>query len=173
MAALRKMLGSLEDPSVKELMRVIETQSKTTLAAWSAAYMREHVLPVLADCGDTRPEAAIAAVEAYIRGERTLKELKPFLADARTASRELTTTPVVQAAARAIGVAAAVIMTPTGALGWTFYNAAVYAYRTAGTDSTREEQDRLAAEEMQRVLASLRAAAVDNEPNPVKVDWGC
>ena len=31
MAKLRKMLGSLEDPSVVALMRLIETQSKGTL----------------------------------------------------------------------------------------------------------------------------------------------
>ena len=173
MAALRKMLGSLDDPAVKELMGLMETQSKTTLAAWSAAYVRAHMLPVLAACGDARPEAAIDAVEACLRGERTLKDIKPALTDARTAAKELTATPVVQAAARAIGTAAAVLSTPTNALGWTFYNAAVYAFMTAGVDSSREEQDRLASEEMQRVLASLRAAAIPDEPNPVKLDWGC
>ena len=173
MAALRKMLGSLEDPSVIELMRLMETQSKETLAAWAADYVRTHVLPVLADCGDERPKAAIDAVEACLRGERTLKEIKPALTGARTAAKELTATPIVQAAARSIGTAAAVLLTPTNALGWTFYNAAVYAFMTAGVDSSREEQDRLASEEMQRVLASLMDAAIPDEPNPAKLDWGC
>lgn len=117
MAVLRKMLGSLEDPTVKELMRLMETQSKKTLAAWSAAYAREHLLPVLAQCSDDRPKAALDAVEACLRGERSLNEIKPALTAARTASRELTATPIVQAAAGAVGTAAAVLVTPTNALG--------------------------------------------------------
>ena len=40
MAKLRKMLGSVEDPAVRELMGLIETQSRTTLTRWAAAYSR-------------------------------------------------------------------------------------------------------------------------------------
>ncbi len=36
MAKLRKMLGRADDPQIIQLMRLIETQSKTTLAAWAA-----------------------------------------------------------------------------------------------------------------------------------------
>ena len=46
MAKLRKMLGSLDDPSVAALMRLIETQSRETLAKWAADYTETHYLPV-------------------------------------------------------------------------------------------------------------------------------
>lgn len=173
MAGLRKMLGALDDPSVVELMRLMETQSRQTLAAWAAAQAEARLLPYLADCGDERPSQAVAAARACAAGERPLKEIKPLLTAARTASRELTATPVIQAAARGVGTACAVLLTPTNALGWVFYAAAAYAFAAAGTDSTREEQDRLAAEELERILDTLRACAVADEKDPVKLDWGC
>lgn len=43
MAKLRKMLGDINDPSVVELMQVMETQSKTTLARWAIDYVKEHI----------------------------------------------------------------------------------------------------------------------------------
>ena len=46
MAKLRKMLGSVEDPAVRELMGLIETQSRTTLTRWAAAYTAEQYLPL-------------------------------------------------------------------------------------------------------------------------------
>lgn len=173
MAALRKMLGSMDDPSIREMMHLMETQSKQTLAAWAAAQAEVRLLPHLADCGDDRPAQAVAAARACAAGERLLREIKPLLTAARTASRELTATPVIQAAARGVGTACAVMLTPTNALGWVFYAAAAYAFAAAGIDSTREEQDRLASEELARILDTLRACAVADEPDPVKLDWGC
>ena len=57
MAKLRKMLGSVEDPAVRELMGLIETQSRTTLTRWAAAYTAEQYLP-LTGGGNGRPSAA-------------------------------------------------------------------------------------------------------------------
>ena len=90
MAKLRKMLGSADAPGVVALMRQMETQSRETLARWSAGY-----------------------------------------APLRDAARQ-ETAPAVQAALRAIGTAAAVMQTPTNALGMTFYAAAALAYHTLG-----------------------------------------
>ena len=46
MAKLRKMLGRADDPEVVALMRLIETQSRRTLACFAADYARENWLPV-------------------------------------------------------------------------------------------------------------------------------
>lgn len=172
MAALRKMLGSLEDPSVIALMRLIETQSKPTLTAWAAHAVREGMLPLL-DSADERPLAAIDAAEAFARGERSLMEVKPVLTEARKAAQELNATPVQQAAARAIGTACATAITPTNALGFTFYYAAAAAYHQVGTGADAATYDALASEIVAGLLASLHACAAVDEPNPVKVDWGC
>ena len=76
-------------------------------------------------------------------------------------------------AARALSVACAVIQTPTNALGFSFYSAAASAYHQAGLTETAQTYDRLADAEFENILASLQAAAVPDEPNPVKIDWNC
>ena len=100
MAKLRKMLGSVEDPAVRELMGLIETQSRTTLTRWAAAYTAEQYLP-LTGGEDGRLSGAVEAVSANLRGDLTLKEAKVLLAEARKAAQE-ETDPVRQAAARAV-----------------------------------------------------------------------
>lgn len=174
MAALRKMLGDLADPSVVALMRLIETQSKMTLAAWAANEARVTLLPLLAKTGssDLRPSAAIDGVEACLAGTLPLKELKPLLADARKAGQELNDNPVQQAAARAVGTAAAVLTTPTNALGYTFYLCAAVAYDRLGLDAPQADYDAAASREG-RLLADLQACAIPDEPSPAKVNWGC
>ena len=116
--------------------------------------------------------AAVEAVSANLRGDLTLKEAKVLLAEARKAAQE-ETDPVRQAAARAVSTACGTLTTPTNALGFAFYGAAAWAYHTAGTEAAREERDRLAQEELERILTSLRRAAVPDEADPVNVNWNC
>jgi len=42
-----------------------------------------------------------------------------------------------------------------------------------GFDETPEVYDQIAAEECAKMEAALRAVAVDDEPNPAKINWGC
>lgn len=168
--ALRKMLGSVDHPAVIRLMRLIETQSKTTLAAFAADYVEKHYLPIAGE--DERLQAALAAVDAHLRGDMSLKELKPLLREARTAAQE-EKNPICQAAKRAIATATAVITTPTNALGFVFYGAAAFAYDTAGVSAPPACYDELASQELERILAALEAAAIPDEPDPVQVNWGC
>lgn len=171
MTKLRKMLGSVEDPAVRALMALIETQSRTTLTRWAVSCAAERYLP-LTEGKDGRLPAAVEAVRANLRGELTLKEAKALLAEARKAAQE-ETDPIRQAAARAVSTACGTLTTPTNALGFAFYGAAAWAYHTAGTEAPREGHDRFAREELGRVLDSLREAAVPDEADPVKVSWNC
>ena len=172
---LRKMLGSPTTPEVVDLMRLIETQSKSTLAAWAATYAREHYLPILSahELADERLAGALATEEAWASGEATLKDVRARVRDAQTAAREAVADPVVQAAARAIATASAVAATPTGALGFTFYGVAAVAYDELGLEAAPDAYDARAREEFARILSSLEKAAVADEPNPVRVDWNC
>ena len=54
-----------------------------------------------------------------------------------------------------------------------FYSTAANAYHQAGLTETAQTYDRLADAEFENILASLQAAAVPDEPNPVKIDWNC
>ena len=165
MAKLRKMLGDPTGPRAKALMALIDTQSASTLGRWAAAYAEERYLPILSrrrsgQPVDDRFATAIKQAIACADGNATLKDTKPALRAA-------------QAAARAISTACGVIQTPTNALGFAFYGAAAAAYDEAGLSADSAEYERLADMEFDRIIASLRHAAVENEPHPVKVRWNC
>lgn len=175
MAKLRKMLGDLEDPSIKALMKLIETQSKTTLAEWSIRYAEEHFLGIFEKAYPDNLcfREVIAAVREYLEGSRKLAEVKPFLREAAQTAREADANPAAQAAARAVATACAVIQTPTNALGYTFYGAAAVVYDKAGLLEKQQVYDEMASREFERILESLKKAAVADEPNPVKINWNC
>lgn len=175
MAKLRKMLCKLDDPSIIALMDLMETQSKKTLAQWSIDYAQAHFLGIYEKAfpGDTGLREAIAAAQDFLAGRRTLKEVKPFLKNANQIARDCGDAPAAQAAARAVATACAVIQTPTSALGYTFYGVAAVVYDRDGLDQTQEFYDAQAAEEFKNILSSLRAAAVPDEADPVKIQWNC
>lgn len=175
MAKLRKMLCKLDDPSIMALMDLIQTQSKKTLAQWSINYAQDHFLGIYEKAfpGNTELREAIVAVRDFLAGRRPIKEVKPFLKNANEIARNCGEAPAAQAAARAVATACAVIQTPTNALGYTFYGVAAVVYDREGLDKTPEFYDAQAAEEFKNILASLRAAAVPDEADPVKIQWNC
>lgn len=175
MAKLRKMLGDVRSQECADMMALIETQSKATLAAWAVDYARRRYLPVYekASPGDGRLENTIHACGEYLQGMRKLAEVKPLLREAAQIAREAGENPVAQAAARAVSTACATVQTPTNALGFLFYGAAAVAYGKAGLSEPAETYDAFASKEFRRALADLRDAAVPDEPNPAKINWNC
>lgn len=168
MARLRKMLGSAQHPTVIALMRLIETQSHRTLAAWALRCAQERYLPLTQD-----PALAegIRAVQDWLAGA-PLKSVKPALRTAAQVAR-LVEDPICQAASRAVATACGVIQTPTNALGFTFYGVAARAYSQAGVEASAAVYDALADEEFAALLALLKDAAIPDEQGPVKIDWNC
>ena len=174
MAKLRKMLGDIQSPSVIALMRLIETQSKETLARWAIEYAMTNCRTLYKDTypTDTRLSDAVTAVEGYLGGEIKLKDIKPYLREAATAAKEAEGV-VEQAAARAIATACAVVQTPTNALGYTFYCVAAMVYARVGLEQEQEVYNTQAEEGFKEVLKSLEVIAVQDESNPVRVNWNC
>ena len=72
--------------------------------------------------------------------------------------------------ARAIGQSASAIHSASHSIGLAFYGALAAAYDTLGTNVPWEQLERRAAEECGRMLDSLRAVAVEDEPNPAKIN---
>lgn len=172
----RKMLGAVDSPYIVSLMRLIETQSKATIASWCMDYCETHILPIFEKhCpGDSRPRSAIAAGRDWFEGRKKLAEVKNIiLNECHAAARELDGNPAAQAAARACGQAAACFHTPTHSLGLAFYGAAAIAYDCVGINEKPDVYDQIAAEECAKMEAVLRAVAVENEPNPAKIKWNC
>ena len=172
MAKLRKMLGSADAPGVVALMRHMETQSRETLARWSAGYARESLLPIClaAHPQEILPARLLEAATEWAGGRCDGKTIKPLIAALREAARQ-ETAPAVQAALRAIGTAAAVMQTPTNALGMTFYAAAALAYQALGENASTAAYDACAEKRFADMLASLQAVSVPGETHPAQLDW--
>lgn len=175
MAKLRKMMGSADSPYIVSLMRLIETQSKSTLAEWAIDYAEENFIPIYDKDfpDDPRAREALGAARDWLDGIIKLPEAKKKILDAHSAAREAEGHPAAQAAVRAVGQAAAVIHAPTHSIGMAFYGSAAIAYDRAGLDKTNEEYDEIAERECTRMEAALRAISVDDEPNPAKLNWNC
>ncbi len=173
---LRKTLGDWREPYIQSLMRLIETQSKATIAQWCLGYAEAHMLPIYLKYypGDERPRMALTASRDWFEGKKKLPEVRQIiLHECHAAAREAEASPAAQAAARACGQAAACFHAPTHSLGLAFYGAAAIAYDRVGIAETAEVYEKIAAEECAKMEAALRAIAVENEPNPAKIKWNC
>lgn len=75
MVKIRKMLGKADSPHIICLMRLIETQSKATIAHWCIDYTQGHILSIYeaAYPGDSRPRDALEAAKAWLAGEESAK----------------------------------------------------------------------------------------------------
>jgi hypothetical protein len=176
MAKLRKMLGSADAPYIVSLMRLIETQSKITISNWCIDYAGEHILPIYEKLcpEDSRPRTALDVARDWLAGNVKLPEVRRIiLNECHAAAREAEGNPAAQAAARTCGQAAACIHTPTHSLGLAFYGAAAVAYDRVGIKEKPEVYEQIASEECAKMEAALRAVAVENEPNPAKINWNC
>jgi hypothetical protein len=174
-AKYRKMLGDWEAPYMQSLIRLVETQSKTTLAKWCTDYSELRLLPIY-ECaypGDLRPRNALAAAREWLGGRIKLPQAKAIILECHAAAREAETNPAAQAAARAIGQCASTIHSASHCAGLALYGALAVAYDTAGINSDWSELERIAAGECGHMEAELRALAVKNEPNPAKMIWNC
>lgn len=171
MPKLRKMLGDPRSENCLAMMQLIETQSKTTLAAWAMDFAAQRYLPI---CREEYPrmEEILENCRRNVRENVPLSRSKPLLREAAALARE-DKGPAAQAAARAAAVACTVMQTPTGALGFLFYGAAAWAYAHAGAGKTEAEYQELAEAEFAEAHRSLSACAVENESDPVRVNWNC
>ena len=172
----RKMLNDINAPYLQSLMRLIETQSKLTLAHWSIDYALEHMLPIYAKAypSNERPKHALDAAEDWLTGKVKLPFVKNIiLNECHAAAREAENNPAAQAAARTCGQAAATIHAPTHSLGLALYGALAVAYDKLGIDAYWDSLVSAAAEECTKMEAALQVVAVENEPNPAKINWKC
>lgn len=175
MAKPRKMLSDWKAPYIQSLMKLIETQSKATLAVWSLDYCDQVILPLWSKQypDDLRPQAAINAAHEWLSGKIKLPQAKAAILECHTAARESEGNPVAQAAARAIGQCASTIHSAQHCIGLAFYGALAVAYDSLGIAASWDQIEESAAEECGRMEAALRAVAVENEQNPAKIDWKC
>ena len=175
MPKARKMLNNWDAPYLQALMRLIETQSKVTLANWAVDYAEQVMLPLWSKNypADLHPQKALAAARQWLAGAIKLPQAKAAILECHAAAREAATNPVAQAAARAIGHSASTIHSARHCIGLALYGAVAVAYDLLGADAPWEQVEQCAADECGRMLETLRAVAVENEPNPAEINWKC
>ncbi len=175
MPALRKMLSNWNAPYIQALVKLIETQSKPTLANWAINYSEKYILPLWTKYfpDDERPVNALNAAREWLSGSVKLPTVKALILECHKAAHESEGKPVAQAAARSIGQCASAIHSATHCIGLALYGALALAYDSLGTDAPWDIVEQCAAEECGHMLDALRAVAVDNEPNPVRIIRKC
>lgn len=175
MPKARKMLSDWKAPYIQSLMKLIETQSKSTLANWAIDYAEGVILPLWREHypDDLRPQNALTASRQWLSGAIKLPQAKKFILECHAAAREKDANPVAQAAARAIGQCSSTIHSARHCIGLAFYGALAVAYDRLGVDAPWVQIVEFAAEECRRMESALLAIAVKDEPNPAKIDWKC
>lgn len=171
----KKMLSDWQAPYLQSLMRLIETQSKVTLANWAVDYCEREILPMWQKHrpDDLRPQEALAAARAWLAGTIKLPQAKPAILACHAAAREAEGNPVAQACARAIGQSASTIHSARHCIGLALYGALAVAYDQLGTDVPWIQIEAFAAEVCGQMENALRGMAVADEPSPAKIDWKC
>lgn len=161
------MLSDWEAPYIQSLIKLIETQSKATLAHWAVDYSERVILPLWSKhCPeDSRPQNALEAAREWISGTIKLPQAKSAILECHAAARETERNPVAQAAARTIGQCASTIHSARHCIGLALYGALAVAYDRLGTDAPWGQIEQCAAEECGRMEAVLRAVAVKDESN--------
>lgn len=175
MPKARKMLSDWKAPYIQSLMKLIERQSKTTLTIWAVDYSERVILPLWCKYypNDLRPQNALNAAREWLSGAIKLPQAKAAILECHVAAREVDGNPVAQAVARAIGQCASTIHSARHCIGLAFYGALAVAYDRLRTDAPWGQVEQCAAEECGCMEAALRAVAVENEPDPVKINWKC
>jgi len=175
MPKLRKMLSDWNAEYIQSLVKLIDTQSKTTLANWAVNYAEKELLPIWQKYypNDYRPQNAINAARQWLSGVIKLPQAKPVILQCHAAAREAGDNAAAQAAARAIGQSASTVHSARHCIGLALYGTVATAYEALGTDVAWTQIERYAAKECGRMEVALRAVSIANEPNPAKIDWKC
>lgn len=169
------MLSDWDAPYIQSLVKLIETQSKSTLAYWAVDYSERVILPLWSKHypDDQRPQTTLNAAREWLSGAIKLPQAKKVILECHAAAREADEKPVAQAAARTIGQCASTIHSARHCIGLALYGALAVAYDSLGTNAPWEQLLQCAADECGRMEAALRAVAAEDEPNPAKIGWKC
>jgi len=172
MAQTRKTLSGCDLPPVREMQRLIPTQSKKTLAIWTTDYALAVLLPIWTKhCpGDGRPRDAIDAAREMIEGRiRWNGGLNPKVAGCLEAAKAAEGKTAARTAAMAIARCCSTIHSGCHCIGIALYGALAVAWDRLGEGASWEDLEACASSECERQLALLRSAAVENEPNPANI----
>lgn len=126
---MRKILFSRDSDCIQPIRDLIEQQKHRTLVMW-ALDCAPRVLEIFEKQypNEKRPHIALEIAQAWARGEVKMPVAKKAIHAAHSAATEAEASPAAQAAARAMGHAAATVHVETHALGLVFYGLTAFVY---------------------------------------------
>ena len=170
---MKKTFGDVHWDITEKLMDQISSQNRDTLILWAKEYAEENYLPVYEKYGkENLGEGLLISLKACMIELISVKAYKTILRDTRKAiQREKN--PVALIALHSITTACAVINLPSNALGFLFYGCACKAYDELGTKAAEEDYQAYAQKEFAHAYASLLEHSVEDEKDPVNIQWNC
>lgn len=131
---MRKLLFSRDSECIQPIRSLIEQQKHRTLVMW-ALECAPRILEVFEKQfpNDPRPRQALETARAWARGEVKMPIAKKAIHAAHNAATEAAGSPSAEAAARAVGHAAATVHVETHALGLVFYGLTALIYDGSGS----------------------------------------
>ncbi len=129
---MRKILFTRQSECLQPLRQLVEQQNHRTLVLWAL----DCAVPILGlfeqqFSNDMRPRQALAAAWDWAQGKIKMPVAKKAIHLAHNAATEAEGVPTAQAAARAVGHAAATVHVETHALGIVFYGLTAFVYACA------------------------------------------
>lgn len=176
MSKPRRMLPNWEAPYIQSLVKLIETQSKETIANWCIDYAESFLLPIYRNSypNDTRPLSALTAARELLAGKIKYKpQVKDAITDCQNAAKEADNNPASRAAVMAIGRCASSANSPSHCIGLALYGALAVAYSNLGDKASWSDLEAAAAYECGKMEKALSKVAVCGETNLAKLSWDC
>lgn len=165
----RKILTDYNVSYIADIVSIVQTQSKITLANWAIDYSEDVILRIWQKyypC-DSRPNEAITAARRWLTGEVILPYVKGKILDCHAAAREVAHNHVAFISARAIAQCASTIHSARHCMGLVMYGSLAIAYDKLGYDASKAKIDEYIKDECIRMKDALVRVSVDNEKNPI------
>ncbi|MBQ9824758.1 MAG: hypothetical protein IJM63_09700 [Solobacterium sp.] len=163
---MKKMYSDMDNPDVQMLMKLIEKRDLQTVIRWIAACSEAFLCPSVSD---------VRELADLLKKTDLSKEDKAVIKSMLTAMRKRAAAekdPALQASLRAVSTGAAVISTPSGALGFVLYLSVAAAYHAC--DPKDEETCMREAEAViHRCRVMLEETPEAEEGKALKVKWNC
>lgn len=135
---MRKILFSRDSECIQPLRKLIERQNHRTLVLW-AFDSAPRFLEIFEEAypREKRPREVLKVAHAWAKGDLKMPIAKKAIHAAHKAASEAEDNPAAQAAARAIGHAAATVHVGTHALGVVLYGLTALVYSADPKDADR------------------------------------
>ncbi|HOD92609.1 MAG TPA: hypothetical protein PLT91_04470 [Clostridia bacterium] len=158
----RKILTDYNAPYIKEILYLVQTQSKLTLAHWAIDYAEAVMLKIWQKYypDDRRPYESIVAAKRWLAGVVKLPYVKTRILECHACARETKDNLIAFTAARAIGQCASTIHSARHCMGLVMYGALSIAYEKLGTDAPWEHIEEAVKEECLKMKEALINIAV-------------